>query len=76
MLDPIPAYLDCPDCGTSIPVDKVELHACDDRHRRDHLERMTSAAVAELEADIRSFLQTPQGRFELFYAQRTRQRSQ
>jgi hypothetical protein len=33
------------------------------------------AQVAELEADIRSFLQSPLGRFELFYAQRTRRRA-
>jgi hypothetical protein len=75
MLDPVPAYLNCPDCGTSVSTDAVDAHACDERHRRDHVERTAAASVAEFEAHYRSFLETPQGRFALFYAQRTRRRS-
>lgn len=72
MLDRIPAYLDCPECGTSVSRDSLRAHVCDDRHRSDHAGRVVAAAVAELEADFRDYLQTPAGRFEMFYAQRTR----
>jgi hypothetical protein len=75
MLDPVPAYLNCPECGTSVSAAAIAAHACDDRLRREHNDRTASAQVAELEADIRSFLQSPRGRFELFYAQRTRRRA-
>jgi hypothetical protein len=75
MLDPVPAYLNCPECGTSVSAAAIAAHACDDRHRREHHDRTAVAQVAELEADIRSFLESPRGRFELFYAQRTRRRA-
>jgi hypothetical protein len=72
MLDPVPDYLNCLECGTSVSTDAIDSHACDDRHRREHHDRTAAAQVEELEADIRNFLQSPRGRFELYYAQRTR----
>jgi hypothetical protein len=68
MLDGVPGYADCPYCGTSLPLDARAPHRCDERHRSDH-------AVAEgddLELEFRRFLASPQGRFELFYAARSR----
>jgi hypothetical protein len=72
MLDRVPAYLDCPACGTSVSADHLPAHTCDARHRRDQATRILAAAAGELEADIRAYLESPRGRFELFYAQRTR----
>lgn len=74
MLDPVPDYLDCPDCGTSVPRLSDAPHRCDDRHRRDHLDRATSDAAAAFEAEFARFLETPQGRFAVYDAERTRDR--
>jgi hypothetical protein len=67
MLDGVPAYADCPHCGTSVPLDAGESHRCDERHRRDHV-------VDDFEVQYRRYLASPQGRFELFYAARERGR--
>ena len=72
MLDPAPGYLDCPECGTSVASLALDRHRCDDRHRRDHAKRVAGSEIGVFEAEFRSFLATPLGRFEVFYAARRR----
>jgi hypothetical protein len=72
MLDPVPAYLDCPSCGTSVASHALERHRCDDRHCRDHSARIARAEALTFEVEFCRFLATPQGRFEVFYAARSR----
>lgn len=71
MLDPAPGYLDCPECGTSVSPLALERHRCDDRHRADHTGRIAETEAAGFEAEFRSFLATPQGRFAVFCAARS-----
>jgi hypothetical protein len=72
MLGDAPDYTDCPQCGTSVPLDGVRPHRCDERHRTDHLDRVAASAAESFELDFHRFLATPRGRFELFYAARER----
>jgi hypothetical protein len=72
MLGGAPEYRDCPECGTSIPLDGLRRHRCDERHRAEQLERRAASAAEGFELEFHRFLATPQGRFELFYAARGR----
>lgn len=72
MLSPIPEYTSCPECGTSVGVDAVADHVCDERQRDDQLARTAAGEAASFELEFGRFLASPQGRFEVFYAQRRR----
>jgi hypothetical protein len=74
MLDGAFDYTSCPDCGTSVGLDSLEteLHRCDDRHREEHGMRLVFAEVDLLELELHEYLDSAHGRFEVFYAARTR----
>jgi hypothetical protein len=72
MLDASPDYVDCPDCGTSLAPHALERHRCDRRHRDDHAARTARVEASSFVAEFRAYLATPQGRFEVYYAARTR----
>jgi hypothetical protein len=61
-------------CETSVPRLPVGPHRCDDRHRRDHLDRAAGDAVAVFEDEFARFLATTQGRFAVYLAERARRR--
>jgi hypothetical protein len=67
-------YTSCPDCGTSVNPESLEaaLHRCDGRHRDEHLTKLALAEVDLLELELGEYLDSPQGRFEVFYAARVR----
>lgn len=65
----------CRECGENVPQSRVADHECD----RD---RWVSFQVAQARADIEridtelaGYLETAQGRFALWYAERTRRRA-
>lgn len=66
-------YTSCPDCGTSVGLEVLDAdrHRCDARHRDEHVTRLVLAEADLFEADLRAWLETPQGRFAAYYA-RTR----
>jgi hypothetical protein len=72
MLGDAPDYADCPECGTSVPLDGVRPHRCDERHRADRIAVVAVSAAESFELEFHRFLATPEGRFELFYAARER----
>jgi hypothetical protein len=47
-------------------------HRCDERHRQDHGGRLAASEADTFEAEFRLFLATPHGRFEVYYATRSR----
>jgi len=73
MLGGASGYTRCPDCGTSVGLDvlEAERHRCDARQRDEHVTQLALAEVDLFEADLRAWLETPQGRFAAYYA-RTR----
>lgn len=67
-------YARCPDCGTSVghEILRAELHRCDERHRNDHLAQLAVVEAEMFEWAWAEYLGSPQGRFEVFYATRSR----
>lgn len=67
-------YTSCRECGTSVGLDGLEpeQHRCDNRHRLEHVLRLAVAEVELFEPELREYLESAQGRFEVFYAARTR----
>jgi hypothetical protein len=74
MLDGGFNYTSCRECGTSVSLDGLEseLHRCDTRHRTEHVMALAFAEIELFEPELRDYLDSPQGRFEVFYAARTR----
>jgi hypothetical protein len=67
-----PDYADCPECGTSVPLDGLRPHHCDERHLTARIAGLAAQAAEDFDLEFRRFLATPQGRFERFYAARDR----
>ncbi|HEY6961592.1 MAG TPA: hypothetical protein VI408_06870 [Gaiellaceae bacterium] len=65
-------YTTCPDCGTSVGLGMHDGHRCDERHRRDHAERLAVAEMELFEFELHAWLETPQGRFAAWDAERNR----
>jgi hypothetical protein len=68
---PEPSSLPCPECGVPIHLDGGD-HECDDERRRWHQLFLVNGEIERLEAELREYLNSPRGRFELFYAERER----
>lgn len=68
---PTPDHMPCPDCGASLPVGDVE-HVCDEDRRLDYLLVDLRPGLERFAADLAAWLETPQGRFARFLADRDR----
>jgi hypothetical protein len=68
---PPPSSLPCPECGAPIAMDG-EGHDCDEERKRWYQLFLVNGEIQELEDELRAYLSSPQGRFELFYAERER----
>jgi hypothetical protein len=70
---PQPANMPCDECGASLQEDARDEHVCSDERR---LEYQLSHLRSEVEAfyDELAYFESPNGRFELWYAERERRR--
>jgi len=69
---PQPAYMPCSECGASVAREERDLHVCDEQRRLDYRMFQLREEIAAFGADLDAYLDSPQGRFELFYAARRR----
>jgi hypothetical protein len=69
---PQPAHLPCPSCGASVPRDSVSGHQCDEEQRTRYERFQARVEVDRFDAELTTWLSTPAGRFEVFYAERAR----
>ena len=69
---PQPQYIACPECGACVPRWEADDHVCDRERWLDYQLVRLRPDIARFEADLREWLATPAGRFELFYARRSR----
>ena len=67
-------FIPCPDCGATIERQDNERHECDPERRLDHQMSQLSGEIELLEQQVADYLDSPNGRFELWYAQRERRR--
>jgi hypothetical protein len=65
-------YLPCPECGASLAGEAQEEHVCDGERRVDFQMFRLRGGIARFELDLTTFLATPTGRFEAWYAERQR----
>ena len=66
-------YMPCPDCGASVER-RDEAHECERERWLEFQLFQLRAEVGEFEALLARYLDSPQGRFELYYAERGRAR--
>jgi hypothetical protein len=66
-----PWHMPCEECGESVAREHRETHVCDEGRRELYRLRRE---LAGLESELAAFLASPEGRFELWYAERERLR--
>ena len=69
---PQPQHLPCPECGESVACDDDAAHVCDDDRRLDYVLLHLREEIAEVEAQFRAWLDSPEGRFAAWLAERDR----
>jgi hypothetical protein len=69
---PQPQYIACSECGACIPRAESDEHVCDRERWIDYQLVRLRPDIARFESDFRGWLTTTAGRFELFYAERSR----
>ena len=69
---PEPQYAPCDECGASVARTERAEHECDRERWLDFQMFQLRDEVAELEDQLDAYLDSAAGRFELFYAARTR----
>ncbi len=65
-------YRPCPDCGASVASAELESHACDEARWLDYQMFQLREELAGLGQELVAYLDSPHGRFELWYAERER----
>lgn len=67
-----PQYVPCPECGASVPAFQIDEHECSPERRLDFKLFQLRAEIASFDIQLAAWLASPHGRFETWYAARTR----
>jgi hypothetical protein len=65
-------YMPCFDCGASVERTESDLHECDRERWLDYKLFGLRHELARFEHQVSAWLRSPRGRFEAFYAARSR----
>jgi hypothetical protein len=69
---PPPRHMPCLQCGASVERGTEAQHACDEERRLTYVLIQHRAELDAFEQQFSAWLETPHGRFERFYAERSR----
>jgi hypothetical protein len=69
---PPPRFMPCEHCGASLDRDAAVAHECELERRLDFELFQLRGEIESFGATFGSWLETPRGRFEQFYAEHTR----
>lgn len=70
---PQPRYVSCKQCGAMCLVEEADSHVCDPEKLLDYQLVRLRPEIAKFEHSLHEWLvQTPEGQFEAWYAERTR----
>jgi hypothetical protein len=69
---PQPAYMPCEECGASVAVGARDEHVCSAQRQLEYELFKLRAELAAFDDQFAAYLESPQGRFELWYAERER----
>lgn len=72
---PQPAHMPCPDCGASLPRGAAERHVCDQAQRTSYELFQVRIEADRFDNELTTWLDTPRGRFAVYYAERERRRA-
>jgi hypothetical protein len=64
----------CDECGASLPVGARDEHVCEEERRLEYQLFQLRGEVADFDDRLAAYLESPAGRFELWYAGRERRR--
>ena len=67
-----PAFMPCAECGASVARADVDTHECDAERRVEYQLVQLRGEIAAFDDDLAGYLDTPAGRFEVWYAERRR----
>ncbi len=65
-------YMPCPDCGASLMGEERSEHRCDRDRRLDFQMFQLRSEIVSFEQELADYLRSPEGKFELWYAERQR----
>ena len=65
-------FVPCEDCGASIAKSEYEAHVCEPNRRLEYQMIQHRDDLAGVEDEIRTYFDSPAGRFEVWYAERKR----
>lgn len=68
---PVPRHMPCERCGASIARDDV-AHTCDEERQLDFAFFQLRSEIETFDEQLCRWLETAQGRFEQYYAERAR----
>jgi hypothetical protein len=69
---PAPRHMPCDHCGASVERGAEAAHECDDERRLEFCVFALRQGIESFDEAWTTWLQTPHGRFELYYAERSR----
>lgn len=69
---PLPAHMPCSECGASLARGEEDRHVCDEQRRLRYQLIQLRAEIAGFDDDLATYLDSPEGRFEAWYAARRR----
>jgi len=72
---PQPEYMPCNHCGASVARSEADGHVCEPERKLDFEVFQLRNEVEAFETELESYLETPRGRFEAWFAERERRRS-
>jgi hypothetical protein len=67
-------FIPCEDCGASVVKSEYAAHVCDGEQRVEYQMTLRRDEIASVEDEIRTYFDSPKGRFEAWYAARQRKR--
>ncbi len=65
-------HMPCAECGASVPLGESDGHVCDPERRLEYRLFQLRGEVASFDDGLTDFLESPQGRFAQWLAERQR----
>jgi hypothetical protein len=71
---PQPEHMPCSECGASVARADADAHSCEEERRLDYQLLQLRDEVEGFQDDVSAYLSSPRGRFDLWCAERDRER--
>jgi hypothetical protein len=67
-----PSFVPCAECGAALAHAERDRHECDEERKLDHQLVQLRDEIAEFDAALTAYLDSPSGRFDVWYAEQRR----